>query len=169
VTRLSSEEIARFPPILQIVGLVLLSVYVLVSIVGRLSPRFRWVWRDPRKRHRLGHVVEYTLIPAFVLAAASVAVVYNWDYRIPLSGGWAVTDLALGPGAALLGGFMIVAASALGRDVDEMDRAALRSWLPFLLVIAGIALMATGIFRFGRIVKQKPAEIELKTSLKAVP
>jgi len=169
VTRLSSEEIARFPPIVQIACLVLLSIYVFVSIVGRMSPRFRWMWRDPRKRHRLSHVIQYTLIPSFVLAAVSAVVAYNWDYRVPLSGGWAMADLMLGPGAALVGGLLIVAATALGRDVDEKDPAALRSWLPFILVIAGIALMAAGVFRFGRVVKQRSAEAQLKTSLRVVP
>jgi hypothetical protein len=160
---LAAHEVTRFPPIVQIVGLGLLAVYVLMSIVGRLSPRFRWLWRDPRKRNRFGHIVEYTLIPAAVLAAASVAVVYNWDYRVPLSGGWTTTDLILGPGAALLGLLLIVSATPLGRDADEKDATDLRSWLPFILVIAGIALMSVGIFRFGRAVKQKPAETQPKT------
>ncbi len=158
------HEITRFPPILQIVGLVLLSGYVLVSIVGRLSPRFRWLWRDPRKRNRFGHVVQYTLIPAAILAAASVAVVYNWDYRVPLDGGWAASDLVFGPGAALLGGLLIVAATPLGRDGDEKDPTTLRSWLPFILVIGGLALMSLGVFRFGKVVKQKPTEAQPKSS-----
>ena len=160
---MTPDEITRFPPIVQIAGVVLLSGYVLVSIAGRLSPRFRWLWRDPRKRHRLGHIIEYTLIPAAVLAAATAVIVYNWDYRVPLRGGWSITDLVLGPGAAFLGGLLIVAATYLGRDADERDPTAFRSWLPVILVIAGIALMAVGIFRFSRIVKQKPAGIQLKS------
>jgi hypothetical protein len=166
----STPEIARFPPIVQLVVVGLLSLYVAVSIVGRLSPRFRWMWRDPRKRHRLGHIVEYTLIPAAILAASCAAVVYNWDYRVPLDGGWASTDLVLGPGAALLGGLLIVAAGILGRDADEMDPKALRSWLPFLLIVSGIALLAVGVFRFGRMVKGRAvasAETQTDGSLRA--
>ena len=154
------QEITSFPPIVQLLCVGLLSIYVFVSIVGRLSPRFRWMWRDPRKRKRLGHVVEYTLIPAVVLAVAGTAVVYNWDYRVPLDGGWSAADVAFGPGAALLGGLLIVAAGLLGRDVDEMDPKALRSWLPFLMVVAGVTLMAVGVFRAGRVVNRKPAGTE---------
>jgi hypothetical protein len=161
---LSTPEIALFPPIVQLVGLGLLSLYVIVSIIGRLSPRFRWLWRDPRKRHRLGHIVEYTLIPAAILTASSAAVVYNWDYRVPLDGGWATTDLLFGPGAALLGGLLIVVAGIAGRDADEMDPKALKSWLPFILVVSGIALMAVGVFRLGRVVKGRVAASSPRSS-----
>ncbi len=154
------EDITRFPPIVQLLCVGLLSVYVLLSIIGRLSPHFRWMWRDPRKRHRLGHVLEYTLLPAAVLAVAATALVYNWDYRVPLDGGWMPADLILGPGAVLLGGLLIVTASILGRDADEMDPKALRSWLPFILVIIGIAVLAVGVFRVGRLATlAKPASI----------
>jgi len=146
---LAVDEVARFPPIVQIAGLGLLAIYVIVSIVGRLSPRFRWLWRDPRKRHRLGHVFEYTLIPATILAVSGAAVVYNWDYRVPLSGGWTRTDFILGPGAALLGLLLVVAGTFLGRDADLKDPAVLRSWLPFILVIAGMAIMSVGVLRSG--------------------
>ena len=151
-----THELTRFPPILQLACIVLLSLYVAVSIIGRLSPRFRWLWRDPRKRIRFGHIVEYTLIPAAMLAGAIAAVAYNWVYRAPLDGGWATSDLVLGPGGALLGGLLIVAASILGRDADEMDAGSLRSWLPFVLMISGMALMAGGIFSFGKRSSPRP-------------
>ena len=152
---LPAEGVTRFPPIVQVGGLVVLSFYVLVSIVGRLSPRFRWMWRDPWKRNRLGHIFEYTMIPGAILAVAVVIVAHNWDYRVPMSGGWAAIDLVLGPGAALLGGLLAVAGSFLGRDADEADPGALRSWLPFLLVVAGIVLMAVGIVHSTRVVKRR--------------
>ena len=40
------HELLRFPPVLQLALLGLLAAYVVLSLLARVSPGFRWLWRD---------------------------------------------------------------------------------------------------------------------------
>lgn len=149
-----SAEITRFPPILQLVALALLGGFVAVSVLGRLSARFRWLWRDVDEVHTREHLIEYTLVPALLFAGAVAAVVLEWDPGVPLGGGWSLRELTVGPTAAALGMIVLVLATAAGRHVDTSDASRARAWVPLALFVVGIALLAVGVLTLGRTVKR---------------
>ena len=149
------HEISRFPPLLQVALLALLAGYVLLSVLARVSPRFSGLFDDPAEAHTAWHVVEYTLVPALVLAVAATAVVLRWDPGAPLGGGWSLRRWALGPVAALAGLLLVALASTVGRRggwlaTPEGQRWA---WLPLVAMLAGMGLMAVGVVTLGRAVR----------------
>src|SRR5262245_60484153 len=97
------DGLTRFPPILQIAGVSVLAAYVLLSLLGRVSPMFRWLWADPREARTATHWIEYTILPALLLVGSTLAVVANWDPMAPWLGGWSVRQLLLGPALAGVG------------------------------------------------------------------
>ena len=147
-----ADEITQFPKILQLVLLGLLALYVLVSIVGRLSWRFEWLWADPDEARSLGHVLTYTVVPALVLLGAVAAVVANWNPAATLTGGWTTRQLTLGPGLALLGMILIPLATLAQRAREDAVHPA-PAWIPPVMMLVGIALLAVGVLTFGRTVK----------------
>ena len=94
------HEILRFPPVLQLVLLGLLTGYVLLSFLARVAPGFRWLWRDRGDARDGAHVFVYTIVPTLMLAVAAAAVYVRWDPAAPLDGGWTLRELTLGPGTA---------------------------------------------------------------------
>lgn len=148
----SPDEIARFPPILQLVGVGLLGLYVLLSLLGRVSPRFRWLWADPDAARSMGHWLEYTVVPALLLVGAIAVVVVNWNPAAPLNGGWSAGQLALGPGLAILG-FILVGAASLAQRARESALRPAPAWIPALMMLVGVAALAIGVLTLGRTVK----------------
>ena len=153
------HELARFPPVLQLLALALLGAYVALSLVARLSPRHRWLFRDRAESRTTEHLFEYTIVPALVFVVAAAAVVLNWDPSAPLDGGWPARDLVLGPGAALLGGIVILAGQIAGRRAALDDASRPGAWIPLIAILAGIALLAYGVTRLGRTVKRSAAAV----------
>jgi hypothetical protein len=155
-----------FPPVLQLAFVVLLGAYLIVSVLARLVPGWRGVWRDRSDVGTLDHFLEYTLVPALVWMAAVAAVVVHWDDGAPLDGGWTITELTVGPAAVLLGTALIVAVSVQrrkhegGETGETADPAALRSWLPLLLMLLGMGTLAAGAWTLGRTVKSRAARSE---------
>jgi hypothetical protein len=147
-------EIARFPPILQLAGVGLLAFYVLLSLLGRVSPRFRWLWADADEARTTTHWMEYTIVPALLLAGAVWAVIKNWDPAAPLTGGWTVRQLALGPGLAVLGVLLVAAASVAQRARESAVKPA-PAWIPPVMMLIGLAALIVGVLTLGRTVKGK--------------
>jgi hypothetical protein len=148
------HELLRFPPVLQVLALVLLAAYVLVSIAARVVPGFRWLWRDRADVKTGMHLFEYTLLPALVLAVAAAAVVLNWDAEAPLDGGWSLEELVIGPGLALLGLAVVVSGQLVGRGTDLSDASRPAAWAPLVAILVGIGLLAVGVTSLGRTVKR---------------
>ena len=148
------NEILRFPPVLQLALLALLAAYVLLSLLARASPRFRWLWRDRAESGGGAHVFVYTVVPALMLLVAGAAVYLNWNASAPLSGGWTARELALGPGAALLGLVVVIAGQLLGRGADLDDASRPAAWIPLVTILVGVALLAVGVTTMGRTVKR---------------
>jgi hypothetical protein len=148
------HELARFPPVLQLAAVALLAGYVALSLLARLSPRFRWLWRDRAESRTTEHLFEYTIVPALVFAAAAAAVVLNWDATAPLDGGWSLRELTLGPAAALLGLAFVVGGQLAGRRAATADASRPGAWVPLVAILAGIALLAWGVTTLGRTVKR---------------
>jgi hypothetical protein len=151
-----------FPPILQLVLLGLLALYVAVSVAARFAPGLRGLWDDPRKATGAGHVVQYTLLPALVLAVAAVTVYARWDSRAPLGGGWTLRELTLAPVALVLGLGLILLAKEAGERIDTSDASSGRAFIPLLLMLAGIGLLAFGAISLGRTVKRHRAASPVK-------
>jgi hypothetical protein len=154
---MEAHEIARFPPILQLVALALLGGYVAVSVAGRVSRRLQWFWDDADEAKTVVHFVEYTLVPALMLAAAGTAVVLNWNARAPLDGGWTIGELSVGPLSLLLGAALMLLAKSAGRRIDTSDAASARAWIPLLLLLTGVGVLAFGAVALGRTVKSHRA------------
>ena len=150
------HEITRFPPVLQLVLLGLLAAYVLVSVLARVTGS-RWLWRDRSESRGFLHLLGYTIVPALMLAVAASAVWRSWDPAAPLDGGWSVRQLWLGPGMALLGLIVIVAGQVAGRGADLDDAARPGAWVPLVMILVGIALLAVGVTTLGRTVKRAAA------------
>lgn len=150
---MADHDIARFPPILQLVLLGLLAGYVLLSLLAR-TRRFRWLWHDRAESRTFEHLLEYTLVPALVLAVAVAGVALNWEQGAPLDGGWSLRELTVGPVTAGLGVIFIGAASVLRRRIDISDASTPGSWIPLVAILLGIALMAVGVTSLGRTVKR---------------
>ena len=147
----------RFPPILQLVALGLLGIYVVTSVAARVVPSLDWLWDDARRARGGRHFVEYTLVPALVLAAAGTAVALNWNAAASLDGGWTLLELTLAPASLLLGGAMILLAKEAGARIDTSDALSSRAYVPLLLMLAGIGLIAFGAITLGRTVKRHRA------------
>jgi hypothetical protein len=147
------HELARFPPVLQLLALALLGGYVALSTFARVSPRHRWLFRDRADARSFEHLAEYTIVPTLVFVVAAAAVVLNWDPSAPLDGGWSLRELVLGPGAALLGGIVILAGQIAGRGAGTADASRPGAWIPLFAILAGIALLAYGVTTLGRTVK----------------
>jgi hypothetical protein len=150
---MEAQELSRFPPILQLVGLGLLASYVALSVAGRLSRRLQWLWDDPDEAATLDHFVKYTLIPALLLVAVAAAIFVSWDPGAPLGGGWTLREFAVGPGSLALGAALIALAQGAGRRIDTYDASSARSWIPLVLMLAGIGSLAFGAVTLGRTVK----------------
>jgi hypothetical protein len=149
---MGGEEIARFPPILQLAGVGLLALYVAVSLLGRVSSRFRWFWADADEARTKRHWMEYTIFPALLLAGALWAVIANWNPAVPLTGGWTIQELALGPGLALLGVLLVAAASVAQRARETAVKPA-PAWIPPVMMLIGLAALIVGVLTLGRTVK----------------
>jgi hypothetical protein len=117
-----------------------------------VSPRFRWLWADEDEARTLVHWLEYTVVPALLLAGAAWAVVANWNPAAPLTGGWTVRQLAMGPGLALLG-LLLVAAASLAQRARESAVTPAPAWIPALMMLVGVAALAVGVLTLGRTVK----------------
>jgi hypothetical protein len=148
-----SDEITRFPPILQLAGVGLLAVYVVLSLLGRVSPRFRWLWANADEARTSAHWMEYTLFPALLLAGGVAAVIMNWNPAAPLTGGWTVRELVLGPGLALLGIVLVAAASVAQRARESAVKPA-PAWIPPVMMLFGLAALIIGVLTLGRTVKR---------------
>ena len=85
----------------------------------------------------------------------------------PRGGGWTTSELVLAPAALVLSSFAIGAASFLGARIDTENTADPRAFLPLLLVVVGVALMAFGIFRLSRTVKAHAPKPPVKATLPA--
>jgi hypothetical protein len=151
------DEITAFPPVLQLVLLGLLALFVAVSVAARFVPGLRQLWDNPRKAKGPAHVAEYTLLPALVLAVAAVAIYQRWDPHAPLDGGWTLRELTLGPAGVALGFALILLAREAGERIDTSDASSDRAFVPLLLMLAGIGLLAFGAITLGRTVKQQRA------------
>jgi hypothetical protein len=149
----ADHDIARFPPILQLVLLGLLAGYVILSLLAR-TRRFRWLWDDPGESRSIDHFIEYTALPVLVLAVAAAAVAHNWEQGAPLDGGWSLRELTFGPVTAGLGFMFIGAASVLRRRLDTSDASTPGSWIPLVAILLGIALLAVGATSLGRTVNR---------------
>jgi hypothetical protein len=163
------HELTRFPPILQLVALGLLAAYVLLSILGRLSDSFEWMWDRPDDVRSLGHLLSYTVTPALMLFAAAAWVYLGWKPEAPLTGGWSVRQLILGPLAALAGLLLVALATTVQRRGGFVAANPGRAWIPFVALLVGMALMAMGIMTFGRIVKQAKQREQKQTSVAIHP
>ena len=150
---MGGEEIARFPPILQLAGVGLLALYVALSLLGRASHRFDWLWADADEAGTRAHWMEYTILPALLLAGAVGAVIANWNPAAPLTGGWTVRQLALGPGLALLGVLFVAAASVAQRARESAVKPA-PAWIPPVMMLIGLAALIVGVMTLGRTVKR---------------
>ena len=153
---MDTTEIARFPPILQLVMVGLLGAYVLLSLLGRVSPRFHWLWADPDAARGAVHWVEYTVIPALLLGGAVWAVVARWNPRAPLTGGWTVRELVLGPCLALAG-VVLVAAASVAQRARESAVTPAPAWIPAVMMLLGLAALVVGVLTLGGTVKKHKA------------
>ena len=150
---MGGEEIVRFPPILQLAGVGLLALYVALSLLGRVVPSFRWLWADANAARTTSHWMEYTILPAILLVGAVWAVVARWNPAAPLTGGWTVGQLALGPGLALLGILLVAAASLALRARETVVKPA-PAWIPPVMMLVGLAALIVGVMTLGRTVKR---------------
>ena len=146
------DGIARFPPVLQIAAVGVLAVYVLLSLLGRVSPRFHWLWADADEARTTTHWIEYTVLPAIMLVGATVGVVVNWNPAAPLLGGWTVRQLLLGPALAFIGVLLAAAASVAQRARDTAVSPA-PAWIPAVMMLAGLAALVVGVLSFGGTMK----------------
>jgi hypothetical protein len=161
------HEITRFPPILQLVGVGLLGAYVVLSLLGRVSPRLRWLWADADEARTPVHWLEYTILPALLLAGAAWALIASWNPTAPLTGGWTVRQLTLGPGLALLG-VLLVAAASLAQRARESAVTPAPAWIPPAMMLVGLAALVIGVLALGRTVKEFKAR-ERKAHSAVVP
>jgi hypothetical protein len=150
---MGGDEITRFPPILQLAGVGLLAFYVALSLLGRVSRRFDWLWADAREARTTTHWLEYTVFPALLLVGAVVAVIKSWNPATPLTGGWSVRQLALGPGLAVLGVLLVAAASVALRARESAVKPA-PAWIPPVMMLVGLAALIFGVLTLGRTVKR---------------
>lgn len=150
---MGGEEIARFPPILQLAGVGLLALYVALSLLGRVSPRFGWLWADAEEARTTTHWMEYTVVPALLLVGAAAAVIKSWNPAAPLTGGWTVRQLALGPGLAVLG-LLFVGAASLALRARETAVKPAPAWIPPVMMLIGLAALIVGVLTLGRTVKR---------------
>jgi hypothetical protein len=97
--------------------------------------------------------MEYTVFPAVLLAGAVVAVIAKWNPAAPLTGGWTVRELALGPGLALLGIALVAAASVAQRARETAVHPA-PAWIPPVMMLIGLAALIVGVLTLGRTVKR---------------
>jgi hypothetical protein len=125
---------------------------VLISLLGRVSPRFHWLWADPREARTTSHWIEYTILPALLLAGAAAAVVLRWNPAAPMMGGWSIRQLVVGPGLALLGVLLVAAASVAQRARESAVRPA-PAWIPAVMMLLGLAALIVGVLALGRTVK----------------
>jgi hypothetical protein len=154
--------IARFPPILQLVLVGLLGGYVLLSLLGRVSPRFQWLWADPNEARGALHWMEYTVIPALLLVGAVWAVVARWNPDAPLTGGWTVRELTVGPGLALAG-VVLVAAAAVAQRARESAVNPAPAWIPAVMMLLGLGALVVGVLTLGGTVKKHKARARAGT------
>ena len=150
---MGGEEIARFPPVLQLAAVGLLALYVMLSLLGRVSDRFSWLWADANEARTTAHWLEYTIFPALLLAGAVAGVVLNWKPGAPLAGGWTVRELSLGPGLALLGVLLVAAASVAQRARESAVKPA-PAWIPAAMMLLGLAAIVVGVLTLGRTTKR---------------
>jgi len=148
-----ADELARFPPVLQLAAVGLLAFYVLLSLLGRVSSRFGWLWADANEARTTAHWLEYTIAPALLLAGALWVLIAKWDPAAPLSGGWTIRQLMLGPGLALLG-VLLVAAASLAQRARESAVKPAPSWIPAALMLIGLAAIVVGVLTLGRTTKR---------------
>ena len=160
---MGGDEITRFPPILQLAGVGLLAAYVILSLLGRVSSRFHWLWADADEARTTTHWLEYTVFPAVLLAGAAWAVIANWNPAAPLTGGWTVRQLALGPGLAVLGVLLVAAASVAQRARESAVNPA-PAWIPPVMMLIGLAALIVGVLTLGRTVKLSEPKRALPTA-----
>jgi hypothetical protein len=151
---MGGDEITRFPPILQLAGVGLLAAYVILSLLGRVSSRFSWLWADADEARTTTHLMEYTVFPAVLLAGAAWAVIANWKPGAPLTGGWTVREVALGPGLAVLG-IVLVAAASLAQRARESAVKPAPAWIPPVMMLIALAALIVGVLTLGRTVKRR--------------
>jgi hypothetical protein len=160
---MGGDEIARFPPILQLAGVGLLAFYVVLSLLGRVSRRFDWLWADADEARTTTHWIEYTVVPALLLVGAAWAVIAKWNPAAPLTGGWTVRQLALGPGLAVLG-IVLVAAASLAQRARESAVKPAPAWIPPVMMLIGLAALIVGVLTLGRTVKRMEPKRTLPTA-----
>ena len=160
---MGGDEITRFPPILQLAGVGLLALYVVLSLLGRMSRRFDWLWADAEEARTTIHWMEYTVFPALLLVGAAWAVIAKWNPAAPLTGGWTVRQLALGPGLAVLG-IVLVAAASLALRARETAVNPAPAWIPPLMMLVGVAALVVGMLALGRTVKRTKPKRALPTA-----
>jgi len=136
------DELTRFPPALQLLGLGVLAAYVAVSILARW--RYPWLWSHDDASSR-GHLLNYTVVPALVFVAAVAAVWSSWSPGAPLDGGWSTTDLVLGP-AALLCALALVMAAGIVARVEKRTSGVVTTFRPLLLMVGGLLSLGAGVF-----------------------
>ena len=160
---MGGDEITRFPPILQLAGVGLLALYVALSLLGRVSPRFHWLWADANEARTTTHWLEYTVFPALLLVGAVAAVIVKWNPAAPLTGGWTVRQLALGPGLAVLG-LIFVAAASLALRARETAVSPAPAWIPPAMMLIGVAALVVGVLTLGRTVKRTKVKRAVPTA-----
>lgn len=136
-----------FPPVLQLLALAVLGIYVILSILGRVLPFMKGIWRDPHLIDDRSHVTRYTLIPLLIFAGLAIAISARWDPSVPWHGGWPLEELLPGPGMLAASLLLVVAGNILAGRIDTSNARRVTSWIPIILVLSGIGLLIMGLIR----------------------
>ena len=142
--------LASVPPLIQVLFLVALGSYVVISVAARIHPALgAHVWDPERQPGSREHFYQYTMVPALVFVAAIAVVVTGWDESRPWLGGWSrsktfgVIGLASYAFAAVIGG------TIAGKKIDLSDARKLSAWLPLLLILSGVGALAGAVLLLG--------------------
>jgi len=135
------------PPILQVLALGALSAYVLVTLTGRMAPAIgRRIFAPGVDFRAVDHIIEYTVVPALVLAGAVAVVVTSWDASRSWFGDWAPWRVAVAAGLVAYAFAAVMAGTALSRRMDLSDATRMLSWVPLLLLVTGIGAVIGAVF-----------------------
>ncbi len=136
-------------PVFQILILCAFWLYTSVSIVSRFFPAFaRMIWNQEwLEASVVFHTVSFTAIPCLFSVFLLLQVMHRWNPTAPLLGGWTAFQVVAVTAMFVLGTVLFLLSAYLReRVVDTGDFSRFVSWVPFLVRLAGVALLLLSVF-----------------------